>query len=343
MRVSSFKFNLPIFLLASITNCVLGADDSLCLFDASLPAVNKRMLRESFVSAGQDKSDLIAIFQQTQDASQYGYRASDGSWIEINPASTKEMQQRTMVFHSRPKLKNTIRRFKTEFSVVNQDSLYGAREFVENGEHPLVLNLANAQSPGGGVRGGSRAQEEDLMRCTNYSFALFPELNPALARQLPSTREGVRYRIPETGAILTPRVTVIRDGRKNYIFLDRPYEVDMLASAAYNLKPGHWGGPRGSIGPNGKASRARYDFEVGTKEKMRTQLTIAANAGYTVLVLGAFGCGAFLNPPEKIARWYKELFDTEFQGLFKSVRFSILGEQGKARLNFEIFSETFSS
>jgi uncharacterized protein (TIGR02452 family) len=293
--------------------------------------------------SGDDVNGRIEIFHETVQASLHGYRAPNGSVVRISPAETKQMQKGTKVFHECPKLENTNRKFETKFSVVNQDSLYGARDLLEQGERPLVLNLANGQSPGGGVKQGSLAQEEDGMRSTNYSLALFPELNPDLAGQMRQEGGQVKYRIPETGAILTPGVFVIRDRQKNYAFLDKPFVVDMLASAAYNLNAGHWGGPRDSIGPYGKPSSAKFDFEEGTKQKMRTQLTIAANAGYTSLVLGAFGCGAFLNPPEKIAMWYKELLNGEFRGLFKTVRFSVLGGKGPAARNFEVFAAAFQA
>jgi uncharacterized protein (TIGR02452 family) len=285
-----------------------------------------------------DKHALAEIFKQTQHASLHGYKAPSGAFVRIDPKSTEEMQRSTHLFQECPRLGGMKRAFDTEFSVVNKDSLRAAKDFVDRGEKPLVLNLANAQSPGGGVIGGSKAQEEDLMRCTNYSYALFPDLNRTLAGQLKG-----KYRIPETGAIVTQRVSVIRDGSKNYAFLEHPFEVSMLASAAYNLKSGHWGGPKGTRTKEGKISKSQYDFETGTKMKIRTQLAIAAQEGYTCLVLGAFGCGAFANKPEDIAKWYKEFLDGEFRGVFKHVTFAVLGGAGPAEHNVDVFSSFFES
>ena len=50
-----------------------------------------------------------------------------------------------------------------------------------------------------------------------------------------------------------------------------------------------------------------------------------AGKGHTNLVLGALGCGAFQNPPELVARLFKEVFqEEEFKGRFESVDFAIL-------------------
>jgi uncharacterized protein (TIGR02452 family) len=289
-----------------------------------------------------NEKTLIHIFNETQQASQHGYIVN-GICVKIDPTALSTMQKGTTIYQHCPHFVGIKNRFMTQHNVVNKDSLCAAKDLIDQGERPLVLNLANAQSPGGGVQRGSKAQEEDIMRCSNYSFALFPWLNPSLAAQLPQSANMPKYRIPETGAIFTPRVTVFRDSSSNYAFLNKPFEVDMLASAAYNLKPGHWGGPMHSIGPKGIVSKAKFDFENGTKEKIRTQLTVAANLGATCLVLGAFGCGAFANKPEDISRWYKEILENEFPGVFKTVTFAVLGNAGPGLHNFNVFSSKFAS
>jgi uncharacterized protein (TIGR02452 family) len=61
-----------------------------------------------------------------------------------------------------------------------------------------------------------------------------------------------------------------------------------------------------------------------TKEKIRTILRIAGKYKHDCLVLGAFGCGAFANPPNHIAELFKEVFfEEEFTSRFKVVVFSI--------------------
>lgn len=285
---------------------------------------------------------LTGVFEDTMTALRNGYVVR-GETRRIDSNAIQQMKEKTKIFRTSeiPLDSKKKGKFKTTYSVVNQDSLKAAQPLAERGKRPLVLNLANAQSPGGGVRHGSRAQEEDLSRCTDLCLSLFPEENPTLKDQLRSEQ----YHIPETGAILTPGVTVFRDSTDGYSVLETPYQVDMLSSAAYNLKEGHWGGPKGQIGPGGKPSTARYSFEEGTKMKLRAQLAIAAERGYTNLVLGAFGCGAFGNDPNLIAAWYKELLDGEFKGVFESVTFAVLAPAGSVvgQSNLAAFQSAFPS
>jgi uncharacterized protein (TIGR02452 family) len=285
---------------------------------------------------------LTGVFEDTMTALRNGYVVR-GEPRRIEPNAIQQMKEKTKIFRtSEIPLDPTKKgKFQTTYSVVNQDSLQAAKPLAQEGKRPLVLNLANAQSPGGGVRHGSRAQEEDLSRCSDLCLSLFPEENHTLAAQLHSNK----YHIPETGAILTPGVTVFRDGTNGYCLLDEPYQVDILSSAAYNLKEGHWGGPKGQIGPGGKPSTARYSFEEGTKMKLRAQLAIAAERGYTNLVLGAFGCGAFGGNPQQIAAWYKELLDGEFKGVFESVTFAVLASEHSevGQRNLAAFQSAFPS
>jgi len=56
---------------------------------------------------------------------------------------------------------------------------------------------------------------------------------------------------------------------------------------------------------------------------MRSIFKIALNHKHDCIVLGAFGCGAFRNPPRHIAELFKMVLQ-DFDGLFKEVHFAIL-------------------
>lgn len=58
------------------------------------------------------------------------------------------------------------------------------------------------------------------------------------------------------------------------------------------------------------------------------------------VVLGAFGCGAFANPPEHIARIYSDVLKGNFKGVFSRVSFAVLPEGGR---NHAAFTEVFSA
>lgn len=251
----------------------------------------------------------------------------------IDPATVDAMQKGTVLFEKCPSDATQKGMYQTKFTIVNQDSLKAAKAFVDAGKNPLVLNFANEWKPGGGARLGTMGQEEELFRCTNYDDSLNPFVNKTLADQLEKVGENPLYHIPETGAILSPRVTVFRNGSPDYAFLEKTFEVGMLASAAYDLRPEKQGTVTASI--------MTLDYETGTKEKIRTQLGVAAKFGYTNLVLGAFGCGVFKNEPTKIAGWYNEILESEFPGVFEHITFAILVTKEAEQKNLQIFKETF--
>jgi uncharacterized protein (TIGR02452 family) len=59
------------------------------------------------------------------------------------------------------------------------------------------------------------------------------------------------------------------------------------------------------------------------------------------LVLGAFGCGVFVNQPEEVAEIFDQLFKDEFRGKFESVVFAILVVSKKDENNIEAFTARF--
>lgn len=68
-------------------------------------------------------------------------------------------------------------------------------------------------------------------------------------------------------------------------------------------------------------------------EKMRVILRMAAKNGHRQIVLGAFGCGAFANPREEVAKiWASVLKETEFGGgWWSDVVFAVL-DDGRGNL-----------
>ena len=69
-------------------------------------------------------------------------------------------------------------------------------------------------------------------------------------------------------------------------------------------------------------------------------LTVAASKGADTLVLGAFGCGAFENDPNVVARAYKVALE-EFPKVFKKIEFAVYCTP-KYQKNYEAFSKVFN-
>ncbi|CAM6054317.1 unnamed protein product [Sphagnum tenellum] len=179
--------------------------------------------------------------------------------------------------------------------------------------------MASASHPGGGWLKGALAQEEDIFMRSTYDLSLSESMHL-------DTKRNWKYPIPETGGIYSPNVFIFRDNSKNgYAVWD--YEncsyLDFVAVAAVR-KPEV---------TNGMMSRRETYI---TLEKMRTMLRIALMNNHESILLGAFGCGAFGNPPRQIANLFLRVFsEAEFKGRFKNIDFAILDTRNEG--NFEIF------
>lgn len=198
----------------------------------------------------------------------------------------------------------------------------------------LVLNFANPYRPGGGVRNGARAQEEDLCRCST----LLPSLESREAREYYEfnaeqkfvTRERNDY--GTNALILTPNVEIFRN-RKGEL-LEETTVVAVVTSAAPIMRK-----------PWVEDSWAR-EYAYSLESKIFAILTCAAHHGYRYLVFGAWGCGAFHNDPDEIAPMFeKVLREFSYRGmttddLFERISFAVPYSE-KNPDNYLAFEEVF--
>ena len=195
-----------------------------------------------------------------------------------------------------------------------------------------VHNFASATNPGGGVTKGSSAQEEAICRCST----LYPALNtPRLKREFYDfhrNRRDMRY---TDACIYTPGVAVVKTDTARPERMDRADwgKVDVITCAAPNLRER----PSNAMNPGGGAAIRLSNGELLAlhRERGRKILRTAAAHGADTLILGAFGCGAFRNPPEVVARAYRELLD-EFDGYLRQVEFAVYCSPGDSR-NYDVF------
>ncbi len=185
-----------------------------------------------------------------------------------------------------------------------------------------VLNFASATTPGGGVKNGARAQEEALCRCST--------LYPALAQkwlwddyyQFHRTRDA-RY---TDAVIYTPDVRIIKsDTRIPQRLAPQDWGItDVLTCAAPNLR---------------NVSVTPAELAAIHERRGRQILTVAAAHGVEILVLGAFGCGAFRNDPMIVAEAYRRLLPA-FEGQFRQIVFAVYCPPHDPR-NLEAFEQVF--
>lgn len=238
-----------------------------------------------------------------------GYKAPNGEWIALPKG--KKLQKESKLYNCQLQ-PGAPRYAATEITVENTDCLLAAKRLQEEGFHPAVLNMANRQTPGGGVFTGAGAQEENLFRRTNLFQSLYPFSDFAELYGLKKRWE--RYPLdPNFGGAYSPEVTVFRgEEKEGYPLLNKPYHVAVISVAGMN-RPELDGS--GNIAPH---------LVEGVKNKIRTILDIGRLQGHDALVLGALGCGAFRNPPAHVARLFHEVIGQEYPGQFKKICFAIL-------------------
>jgi uncharacterized protein (TIGR02452 family) len=66
---------------------------------------------------------------------------------------------------------------------------------------------------------------------------------------------------------------------------------------------------------------------------------VAAKNGAEVLILGAFGCGAFRNPPEIVAKAFKAVQE-KYESYFEVIEYAVFCGRHET-LNYDTFVEIF--
>ena len=197
-----------------------------------------------------------------------------------------------------------------------------------------VMNFANAFQPGGGVQIGANAQEECLCRTST----LYPLLNrKSLLGTFYKHHKNLRYHKENAtdSLIYTPDVVICKTDEDLPVRMpDTDWvKVDVLTVAAPNLNTFF-------LYDFGKKSHMS-DIELFNIHVKRAShmLTCAAAHKDEILVLGAFGCGAFRNNPEVVARAYKVALQN-FPNVFKKIEFAVYCTPREEK-NYKAFKKEF--
>lgn len=205
-------------------------------------------------------------------------------------------------------------------------SFEAAAQYI--GKRTAVLNFASATNPGGGVEKGASAQEECLCRVST--------LYPCLADQkmrasfyTPHRKNG--NALHNDDIIYTPNVLVIKDDDHNP--LSEPFSVDIISCAAPNLreKPNN----AYNSGDGNKVQISDNELLALHEKRARKIFASAIANGVEVLILGAFGCGAFQNDPHIVAQAYKNVLP-DFAHYFHTIEFAIFCN-AKNIENYQVF------
>lgn len=200
-----------------------------------------------------------------------------------------------------------------------------------------VHNFASATNPGGGVVRGSSAQEECLCRCSTLYFCLN---TPEMWSGFYSPHRNTQDPLHNDDCIYTPKVCVMKtDTAEPKLMREEDwYFVNVVTCAAPNLRfmPSNAMNSGDGINP----AHITEEELLALHEKRLTRiLDVAAAAGNEVVVLGAFGCGAFENDPRIVAKAAKNVV-AKYRRCFETIEFAIYCAP-RDEQNYRIFKEMF--
>lgn len=204
---------------------------------------------------------------------------------------------------------DTVLNSDKKYIIVEANTTFSAAKRYSKLGRIAVLNFANPETPGGGVKNGAMAQEECLCRSSN--------LYPCLAAD--SVFEDYYLYHRKLGdhfysdrLIYTKDVTVFKDDNVVPQIMPKNewFNVDVITCAAPYL------------------GMRKYTNLAVLKQlfegRIRNIVEAARDNGVEYLVLGAFGCGAFKNPPKIVAEaFYQVLCEENYVQCFKQVVFAI--------------------
>jgi uncharacterized protein (TIGR02452 family) len=217
--------------------------------------------------------------------------------------------------------------------VSKKRSLEAAADYARAGKRVCVLNFASSRHPGGGVAYGARAQEESICRCST----LYKSLNqPEMWQDFYTPHENSGNRLNNDDIIYTPGVVAFKTDEHIPKLMPQEnwFKVNVVTCAAPDLRMGHYALTKDGGTVEGNLRQLH-------EKRMRRILATAAEYGNEVVILGAFGCGAFKNPPEVVAEALKTVV-LEFKPYFETIEFAVHCTDYDAK-NYTVFDNVLNS
>lgn len=257
-------------------------------------------------------SKNVLIFEDTMKMIEGNKRLAEA--VEASLAGQKIYREGEEIAIGEAKVKEC----KTIIST--KRSFEAAADYARAGKKVCVLNFASSTNPGGGVTKGSSAQEEALCRCSTLYFCLKDD---KLWEEFYLPHRLTGNPLYNDDCVYTPGIMVIKNDVSAPKRMEEKdwYQVDVITCAAPNLRKR----PSNRMNPNAgnvavKLSKDElYELLIKRIEQI---FRLAAYNGAEVLILGAFGCGAFANPPEVAA---KAFFDVQqkYENCFDIIEYAI--------------------
>jgi uncharacterized protein (TIGR02452 family) len=256
-----------------------------------------------------DRSTARVLGRTAVEIAELGFYEVDGKAISIHGPQQKAIRSKVSLSPDAglPPIPNTVNFPETIVQVRNVSSMDAAKELIGQGRHPLILNFANPITPGGGFLNGALAQEETLCRSSGLYATLVDD--PMYAYH----RGRFDSRLASDWAILSPDVPFFRTDAGS--FEATPWLASVLTCAA----------PQADYAEPGQVDALM-------RRRIPRVLSIMKAYGYTDIILGAWGCGAFGCDPMSIAKIFVDALRAQFSDSFRTVVFAIVDDTMNRRL-----------
>ena len=236
----------------------------------------------------------------------------------------------------------TIDAGKTEYEkdakiIVSTKRSYAAAEAYKD-KKVCVLNFASASIPGGGVEKGASAQEECLCRTSTLYFSLNTK---EMWDGFYGPHRRMRNPIHNDDIIYTPDVVVLKTDTDKPVRRKEEewFKVDVISCAAPNLRnmpSNSYNSGDGDL-PARPTDDELYQIQF---RRFKRILEVAAAMKEEVLILGAFGCGAFENNPSVVAKAAKDAVEL-YKKNFEVIEFAVFCTPDRKE-NYEAFRKAFA-
>lgn len=206
------------------------------------------------------------------------------------------------------------------------------------------LNMANSERPGGGYATGPAEQEENMFRRTNCHFSIIRD--EMLIENKDKNNNPYYFYNDEYQDLIGAK-----DGENTYIDVENPricikdketYRGDNTPEGTKNIGYGELSDDDKFLFYELRCAAVSIsdptEFNETEMEKIiHAQFKTLMKKGIRHAILGAFGCGAFNNPPLKVAALYKEclmLYKDDFDVIAFPIYFA-----GNGPTNYASFRE----
>lgn len=201
---------------------------------------------------------------------------------------------------------------EAQIIVSSKRTFEAASEYAAKDISTCVHNFASSMNPGGGVKHGSSAQEECLCRCSTLYYSL--NSRQAWDHFYTPHRQSSLSSLHNDDIIYTPGVKVFKTDTDFPEMMDvsQWYDVNVITCAAPDLYGCREDGQ--NVSP--------AELSAVHQRRLRRILDLALINGNEAIILGAFGCGAFGNPPALAASAAKSVI-ADYLRAFRVIEFAV--------------------